>query len=40
MKNKYKFKDMKSKSVGTYKDGMLQLSKNDISKIRGFKKRK
>ena len=38
MKNKYKFKDMKSKSLGQYKGGVLNISKNDFKKITGSKR--
>ena len=33
MKEKYKYSDLKSKSLGTFKDGVLNLSKNEIKKI-------
>ena len=34
MKNKYKYKDMKSKSFGKFKNGTLEISKRDYSKIK------
>ena len=33
LKNKYKYKDMRSKQLGSFKGGTLTLSKNEISKI-------
>ena len=33
VKNKYKYKEMHSKQIGTFKNGTLTLSKSDISKI-------
>ena len=32
-KNKYKFKELKSKQVGKYKDGFLTFSKKDMQKL-------
>jgi hypothetical protein len=32
MKNKYKYKDIQSKSYGKFKNGMLEISKRDIKK--------
>jgi hypothetical protein len=34
MKNKYKYKDMKSKSFGNYKNGILEISKKDLRKMK------
>ena len=33
MRNKYKYKDMRSKQLGNFKDGTLTISKNQIKKI-------
>ncbi|KAM3128263.1 hypothetical protein pb186bvf_019620 [Paramecium bursaria] len=33
LKNKYKFKDLKSKSIGKYQNGAIQLSQRDIKVI-------
>lgn len=33
MKQKYKYKDMKSKQLGKFKDGILNLSKKDYQHI-------
>lgn len=33
LKNKYKYKEMRSKQMGKYKDGALKFSKAEISKI-------
>lgn len=34
MKNKYKFKDMKTKSIGQFKDGALNIRKKDLFKMK------
>lgn len=33
LKNKYKYKEMRSKQMGKYKDGALTFSKSEINKI-------
>lgn len=34
LKNKYKYKDLKSKQFGTFKGGVLQLSKKEINSLK------
>ena len=36
MKNKYKYKDVKSKSFGKFKNGTLMVSKKEFNKIKSF----
>lgn len=35
LRNKYKFKGMKSRAPGTFKNGFLNFSKKDIKNIQG-----
>lgn len=35
LKSKYKYKDMKSKQLGTFKSGILNINKNDFKRING-----
>jgi len=35
LKSQYKYRDMKSKQLGTFKQGVLKIGKKDLSKING-----